>query len=103
MSFLSPEVLNEVRLRVYLLLVARNANRRVQEASGLRMPTCLLCRWIVEDLTLHGRLTEDHPPQGPIMMNPLFPIHAKICHLILERFANISLDGAGVARILGVD
>lgn len=67
------------------------------------MPTCFLCRWIVEDLTLHGRLTEDYPKQGPTMMDVLFPIHAKITHLILERFANISLDGTGVAHILSVE
>jgi hypothetical protein len=67
------------------------------------MPTCFLCRLIAEDLALHGRLTEDYPKQGPTMMDVLFPIHAKICHLILERFANISLDGTGRARILGVD
>jgi len=67
------------------------------------MPTCFLCRLIAEDLALHGRLTEGYPPQGPIMMDMLFPVHAKISHLILERFANISLDGTGVARILSVD
>lgn len=65
--------------------------------------TCPLCRFIVEDLRAHGRLTEDHPKQGPMMMNPLFPIHAKIAHLALERFAIISLDGTGRARILGVE
>jgi hypothetical protein len=64
---------------------------------------CFLCRLIAEDLALHGHLTDDYPGQGPIMMEPVFPVDAKIAHLVLEKFVNIVLDGTGRARILSVE
>lgn len=66
---------------------------KVQDVSKLKdalidkAPTCFLCKWILEDLHLHGDLT-DHPKNANLE-KPLFPVDAKLWHLKLER---ISLD-----------
>lgn len=55
--------------------------------AALRAPACFLCKYIHEDVERNGRLTETYPEQGPTWMEaPLFPIDAKIDHLILEGF-----------------
>jgi hypothetical protein len=54
---------------------------------GERAPACFLCRLILEDLRKNGRLTNDYPPQGPLIMeaDAVFPIKGKEAHLKLER------------------
>ncbi len=48
-----------------------------------RVEKCPLCKWILEDLELHGQLTKDHP-HNQNLSSPLFPLDAKPKHLALE-------------------
>ena len=61
---------------------------------------CTLCRWVREDLELHGRLTNGHPSQGECNTEPVYPVSGKIAHLILEK---IFVDSAHPARIIGIE
>ena len=56
----------------------------LEAALAARADGCFLCKWIAEDLAKHGRLTDNHPPQGKIEMDLLFPVGAKEAHLKLE-------------------
>jgi len=54
-----------------------------KEALRQRIEGCFLCRWILEDLEAHGRITnaKDLRPDGE---KALFPAKAKRVHLELE-------------------
>jgi hypothetical protein len=52
---------------------------------------CFLCRWILQDLEKHGRLTDVWPEKnhdGSV----LFPATGKVAHLKLEGFWNQELQ-----------
>jgi hypothetical protein len=46
---------------------------------------CFMCRWILEDLERHGRLTDEWPTKNHDG-SPLFPASGKLIHLKLEGF-----------------
>lgn len=47
--------------------------------------SCFLCKYMAQDIRKNGKLTETYPEQGLQWMGaPLFPIAAKIDHMILE-------------------
>jgi hypothetical protein len=60
----------------------------VKSALASRSDACFLCKWILKDLDMNGKLT-DWPPNANLVEKPLFPAKAKEAHLKLER---ISLD-----------
>jgi len=55
------------------------------EALRKASTTCFLCKWIVEDLEKHQKLT-DWPPNVNIPEKAIFPVKAKEEHLKLEKF-----------------
>jgi len=57
-------------------------NAKLEERSA----SCFLCRWILEDLTAHGELTNE-AKERPNGEKPLFPKKAKEAHLKLEGIA----------------
>jgi hypothetical protein len=52
---------------------------------------CFLCKWILEDLHQHKRLTDTHPPKSIDGSIP-FPASGKARHLILEGFWSKELE-----------
>ena len=48
-----------------------------------RVSKCPLCKWMFEDLELHGEFTKDYP-KNQNLSSPLFPQDKKRVHLKLE-------------------
>lgn len=65
----------------------------IKRIAGPEKDRCFLCKWILEDLRINGRLTgypTDH--QG----GPVFPFQGKLRHLELEQAALDRRAAAGV-------
>lgn len=67
-------------------VLSSRAAFRLRSDLGRRVHGCFLCKWILQDLTDHGKLTG-----WPYDYNdkPNFPPESKLAHLEVER---ISID-----------